>query len=93
LSLSPAQACRWGSASALTELADDGSEVSATETATGPAVRRLRSEAGVTLVDYFLPMPARTGMLALSFSTPVEPLAEALVMLFDAIAGSVRWLP
>jgi hypothetical protein len=45
----------------------------------------------VTMVDYFLPLPGRPGLLVLSFSTPVEPLAEALVMLFDAIAESLRW--
>jgi hypothetical protein len=45
----------------------------------------------VTMVDFFLPLPGRPGLLVLSFSTPVEPLAEALVMLFDAIAESLRW--
>jgi hypothetical protein len=28
----------------------------------------------------------------LSFATPVEPLADALVLLFDAIAESLRWM-
>jgi uncharacterized protein YukE len=37
------------------------------------------------------PPPGQPGLLVLSFSTPVEPLAEALVMLFDAIAESLRW--
>ena len=45
----------------------------------------------VTTVDFFLPLPGRPGLLVLSFATPVEPLAEALVMLFDAIAESLRW--
>jgi hypothetical protein len=46
----------------------------------------------VTIVDYFLPVPGRPGVLALSFATPVEPLADALVLLFDAIAESLRWM-
>jgi len=46
----------------------------------------------VTVVDYFLPVPGRPGVLALSFATPIEPLADALVLLFDAIAESLRWM-
>ena len=46
----------------------------------------------VTIVDYFLPVPGRPGVLALSFATPVEPLADALVLQFDAIAESLRWM-
>ncbi len=46
----------------------------------------------VTIVDYFLPVPGRPGVLALSFATPIEPLADALVLLFDAIAESLRWM-
>jgi hypothetical protein len=30
-------------------------------------------------------------MLLLSFSTPMDPIADAMVALFDAIAGSLRW--
>jgi len=123
----------------LAELAGAGGDVTVTEIAGAPAVRRRactaapsgdaslavsgraasgraadgwaadgwaadsRAEGGgdvpdpgsltVTVVDYFLPVPGRTGLLSLSFSTPVEPLADALVLLFDAIAGSFRWIP
>jgi hypothetical protein len=45
----------------------------------------------VTKVDYFQPVPGRTGLLTLSFGTPVEPIADAFVLLFDAIAASLRW--
>lgn len=90
----------------LMDLASRGGQVTGTEIAAGPAIRhqydvsppagRLPDgqepvSAKVTMVDYFLPLPGRPGLLVLSFSTPVEPLAEALVMLFDAIAGSLRW--
>jgi hypothetical protein len=30
-------------------------------------------------------------MLLLSFSTPIDAIADAMVGLFDAIAGSLRW--
>jgi len=31
--------------------------------------------------------------LLLSFSTPLAPLADALVGMFDAIAATLRWIP
>jgi hypothetical protein len=90
----------------LMDLAARGGQVTGTEIADGPAIRHqyevLPPEGSlpageepvatrVTMVDFFLPLPGRPGLLVLSFSTPVEPLAEALVMLFDAIAESLRW--
>lgn len=90
----------------LMELAARGGQVTGTGIAGGPAIRHqyvIQPPDGslpagedavatrVTMVDYFLPLPGRPGLLVLSFSTPVEPLAEALVMLFDAIAESLRW--
>jgi hypothetical protein len=90
----------------LMDLAARGGEVTGTEIAGGPAIRHqyevlppdgsLRGgqepvSTGVTMVDFFLPLPGQPGLLVLSFSTPVEPLADALVMLFDAIAESLRW--
>jgi hypothetical protein len=90
----------------LMDLAARGGQVTGTEIAGGPAIRHrceVRPPDGslpddqepvstrVTMVDFFLPLPGRPGLLVLSFSTPVEPLAEALVMLFDAIAESLRW--
>lgn len=74
------------------ELSATAGDVSRTEVAGGPAVRRRYAEDGVTKVDYFLPLPGRpTGFLVMAFGTPVQPLADALVTLFDAIALSLRW--
>lgn len=73
------------------ELARQGGDVSPAEIARGPAVRRRHAEEKMTRLDYFLPVPGRTGLLTLAFATPVEPLADPLVLLFDAIAGSLRW--
>ena len=88
----------------LMDLAARGGQVTGTEIAGGPAIRHQYEivppaaslpddpvATRVTMVDFFLPLPGRPGLLVLSFSTPVEPLAEALVMLFDAIAESLRW--
>jgi len=69
-----------------------GGDISLTEVGGGPAVRRRYAEDSITRVDYFLPMPGRpTGFLVVSFGTPMQPLADALVTLFDAIARSLRW--
>ena len=88
----------------LMDLAARGGQVTGTEIAGGSAIRHQYEivppegslpedpvATRVTMVDFFLPLPGRPGLLVLSFSTPVEPLAEALVMLFDAIAESLRW--
>lgn len=71
---------------------DGGGGVSLTEVGGGPAVRRRYIEDGVTKLDYFLPVPGRpTGYLVMAFGTPMQPLADALVTLFDAVAQSLRW--
>jgi hypothetical protein len=73
---------------------DDGAggNISLTEAGGCPVVRRQHIEDGITRLDYFLPMPGRpTGFLVMAFGTPMEPLADALVTLFDAIAQSLRW--
>jgi hypothetical protein len=73
------------------ELARDDGLVTWTEIAGSRAVRRRHADASATMVDFFVPVPGRPGLLSLSFGTIIEPLAEPLVMLFDAIAGSLRW--
>lgn len=72
--------------------------------AAGPAFRRRRTRGaegtpadGVedapqsTLVDYWVGVPGQPQMLLLEFSTPMEQIADVMVDLFDAVAGSVRW--
>ncbi|MFF5491944.1 hypothetical protein [Streptomyces aquilus] len=53
--------------------------------------RKLGSEFQDTVVEYFVPVPGRDEVLMLTFSTPLEPIADAMVELFDAIAGTLRW--
>ncbi|MGW5136232.1 hypothetical protein [Streptomyces sp. NPDC004135] len=53
--------------------------------------RKLGSEFEDTVVEYFVPVPDREEVLMLTFSTPLEPIADAMVELFDAVAGTLRW--
>lgn len=53
--------------------------------------RKLGTEFDDTIVEYFVPVPDREEVLHLTFSTPLEPIADAMVQLFDAVAGTLRW--
>ena len=53
--------------------------------------RKLGSTFPDTIVEYFVPVPGRAELLLLTFSTPLEPLADEMVELFDAVAGTLRW--
>ncbi|MFD6285087.1 hypothetical protein [Streptomyces sp. NPDC060205] len=53
--------------------------------------RRLGSEFEDTVVEYFVPVPDRDEVLMLTFSTPLEPIADAMAELFDAVASTLRW--
>ncbi|MEV5354153.1 hypothetical protein [Streptomyces sp. NPDC052693] len=53
--------------------------------------RKLGSEFEDTVVEYFVPVPGRDEVLMLTFSTPLEPIADAMVGLFDAVAATLRW--
>lgn len=89
-----------------TSLKNDGlpqREISVGELKTGPVVRvRARSEPSKKdaanghppslTVDYHLPVPDSYAYLLLSFSTPLEPIADAMSGLFDAIADSLTWV-
>ncbi len=80
-----------------------GDEVGVLEVAGAPAARVRRrepltdaeglstGELAVTRLQVYVPVPRTTEMLLLSFSTPIDPIADAMVRLFDAIAGSLRW--
>ncbi|MGW7277531.1 hypothetical protein ACWGIV_04330 [Streptomyces sp. NPDC054844] len=79
-----------------------GQEVSILERPTGDIIRtRVRSEPEpddptgntlpVTSAGYYVSVPRSSAILLLSFSTPLDPIADAMVELFDAIAGSLTW--
>ena len=82
---------------------EPGDEVGVLEVTGAPAARVRRrepvtdadglstGELAVTRLQVYVPVPNRTEMLLLSFSTPMDPIADAMVTLFDAIAGSLRW--
>jgi len=72
-------------------LARDGSEVTVAEFPAGLAVRVLR-RAGMTSLDIHFPVPDSGAYLMLSFSTPLDELSDAMVGLFDSIAGTLRWI-
>jgi hypothetical protein len=44
-----------------------------------------------TTLTYYVPIPATTNWLMLNFSTPVDPLADQMVELFDTVAGTLHW--
>jgi hypothetical protein len=89
--------------SLATRAAASDDEVTTVELPAGPAVRHLyRRRPGpddpdgnkllVTHLDVYVGVPHSDQRLLLSFSTPVEPLAEALAGLFDSIARTLQWM-
>ncbi|MGW0736224.1 hypothetical protein [Streptomyces sp. NPDC002851] len=86
-------------------LSDDGpigQQITIEELQAGPAVRvRTRtmppeddpsaSPLPVTAVDYHIPVPGSSAYLLLAFSTPLDPIADAMAELFDVIAASLTW--
>lgn len=94
-------------AKTLAELADHAAsgdpeaEASMPELPCGEVVRVRRREEPVdgapedaepsVALDYYLPVPGTDDLVLLSFNTPLPPLADALVTLFDAIARSFAW--
>lgn len=44
-----------------------------------------------TTLTYYVPVPVTTRWLILNFSTPVDPLADRMVELFDTVAGTLYW--
>ncbi len=69
----------------------DGAEITIAELPAGRAVRVRRFDPPVTSLDLHVPVPGSSAWLLLSFSTPLAPLADALVGMFDAVAGTLRW--
>jgi hypothetical protein len=73
------------------QLRDDGQDISETPIAGRTAIRHRYQEDLITRLDYHLKVPGRSGLMTLAFATPLEPLADAMSTLFDAIAESMRW--
>jgi len=74
-------------------LAAPGRRVTIMNLPAGQAVRVLRKDPPVTNLDVHIPIPGSGAYLLLSFCTPLAPLADALTGMFDAIAGTLRWVP
>jgi len=85
-------------------MSGDDAQVTLASLPAGPAVRvRRRTAPGenggtgyrsaVTNLDIHVPVPGSGAYLILSFSTPLDLLADAMAGLFDAIAGTLRWIP
>ncbi|MFB6554486.1 hypothetical protein [Streptomyces sp. NPDC056405] len=54
-------------------------------------VNQLGNSLPTTAVTYYVPIPATERWLMLNFSTPVDPLADQMVRLFDTVAGTLHW--
>ncbi|MDT3724307.1 hypothetical protein ROS62_05155 [Streptomyces sp. DSM 41972] len=81
---------------------EDDTKVSVEELAAGTAVRvrsatrptereRQEGQRASVSVEYHVPVPGSAQYLLLTFSTPLEPVADAMAGLFDAIASSLTW--
>jgi hypothetical protein len=69
-----------------------GGQVKLTDLPVGPAIRVcMRAEA--VRLDLHVPVPDSSAYLILSFSTPLNVLADAMIILFDSIASTLRWIP
>ncbi|MGH3831269.1 MAG: hypothetical protein ACRDRS_12625 [Pseudonocardiaceae bacterium] len=44
------------------------------------------------VADYWLERPDGAGLVQLAFATPMLPLRQPLLELFDAVAGALRWV-
>ncbi|MFI0967417.1 hypothetical protein ACH4S8_39415 [Streptomyces sp. NPDC021080] len=92
-----------GLADTAVSLAARGADVTTIDLPAGPAVRHLYrrrpapddpdgNKLTVTHLDVHLAVPNSDLRLLLSFSTPMEPLADALVTLFGSIARTLQWM-
>jgi hypothetical protein len=71
---------------------DEGGDVSLGKIAGRHAVRHRHVDPPLTRLDYMMTMPGKPGMLTFAFATPMEMLADPLVVLFDAMMSSLRWI-
>jgi hypothetical protein len=75
----------------MRQLTERGGDVSEAKIGGRLAVRHRYAEAPVTHVDYHLRVPGHNGLLIFAYATPLEPLADAMATLFDAITETLRW--
>lgn len=54
--------------------------------------RQLGNTLPTTSLSYYVPIPLTEKWLVLDFSTPIDPLADRMVELFDTVAGTLHWL-
>ncbi|QFR95032.1 hypothetical protein [Streptomyces tsukubensis] len=54
--------------------------------------RQLGNTLPTTSLSYYAPIPMTEKWLVLDFSTPIDPLANQMVELFDTVAGTLHWL-
>ncbi len=90
-SLDAVSALRGKGEAALVRLPDAGRAARRRRSEKTRESRRLGSEFEDTIVEYFVPVPDQDEVLMLTFSTPLEPIADAMAELFDAVAGTLRW--
>jgi hypothetical protein len=74
------------------DLSADGGDARLVQISGRSAVRHRHVDPPVTRLDYMMTLPGKTGLLTFAYSTPVEPLADALVGLFDVVMESLRWV-
>jgi hypothetical protein len=69
-----------------------GGQVTLADLPVGRAIRVCR-RAEAVILDLHVPVPDSGAYLILSFSTPLNVLADAMIILFDSIASTLRWIP
>jgi hypothetical protein len=74
------------------DLSTDGGDARLVKIGGRSAVRYRHLEPPLTRLDYMMTLPGKPGLLTFAYSTQVEPLADALVGLFDAMMESLRWV-
>ncbi len=94
----PDDGCTVGPRELARSLEGDGRQASVVDLPAGTAVRLLRhaeaagqDQPASPTLEVFVPVPGGGGWLLLSFTTPLGPLAAAMIKLFDAICTTLRW--
>ncbi len=44
------------------------------------------------VADYWIERPDKSGLIQLAFSSPIVPIRDAWLELWDAIVGALRWV-